>query len=83
MQKNRSPDELMNLVKTLDVNIVQLRPGNWKEEDWKNLLNMRVKFTIFYADTNEDYEKFINKNPYGIFTNFPNKLSKFLELFLG
>ena len=63
MQKYRSPEELMNLVRTLDVKIVQLRPDNWKEVDWKNFLNMSLKFKIFYADTNEDYEKFIIKNP--------------------
>ena len=78
MQKKRTPLESMDLAKELDAGALQLRPNNWNHEDWQELQKSNLRFTIFYADTVENYQKYIEKNPYGIFTNFPNKLRDFL-----
>ena len=78
MQKKRTPVESMDLAKELNAGALQLRPKNWNDEDWLNLQKSNLRYTIFYADTVEDFKKYIEKNPYGIFTNFPNKLKDFL-----
>ena len=79
MQKKRTPKEIINVAKQFNAKFIQLRPANWTEENWKELQESGLLFTIFYADSKEQYEFFSKFNPYGIFTNFPNLLHDFLS----
>ena len=78
MQKKRFPSEAIELALKLEARYLQLRPKLWTEQDWNKLINSNLLFTIFYGDTVSDFEWMIKKKPYGIFTNFPNRLQKFL-----
>ena len=78
MQKRRTPLEAIELALDLKVKCLQLRPRIWTKEDWEKLRNTTLSFTIFYGDTEDEFKWMIEKKPYGIFTNFPNKLTKFL-----
>lgn len=78
MQKKRTPEEIITVAKQLHAKFIQLRPANWTNENWKELQESGLLYTIFYADTKEQYEFFSKLAPYGIFTNFPNRLHDFL-----
>jgi glycerophosphoryl diester phosphodiesterase len=80
MQKKRTPTEIINLTKNLQAGYIQLRPIGWTEEDWISLKMNKIQMTVFYGDTIIEYENFIKKGVYGIFTNFPDKLKDFLQL---
>ena len=77
MQKNRSPKELIQKIKENDIKITQIRPQNWLEQDWNELKSLGIKMTIFYADTPINFQKYLEKNPYGLFTNYPARLKGF------
>ena len=79
MQKKRTPEEIITLAKQLDAKFIQLRPGNWTENNWNELMISGLTITIFYAHNSEQYEYLTKYSPYGIFTNFPNLLHDFLK----
>lgn len=74
MQKKRSPPEIITLAKQLQAKIIQIRPKEWIGSDWNLLKKSDLKFTIFFADTEDEYKRYCALQPYGIFTNYPNKL---------
>lgn len=73
MQKKRTPKETIDLAKTIKAQLVQIRPKSWIDDDWQQLSKSNLKFTIFYTDTEEEFQFYSKRNPYGIFTNFPSK----------
>lgn len=81
MQKKRSPAELFKIVDDYIVEIIQIRWKNWQENDWKELEKRKIVVTTFLADKNEDYAFLCSKNIDGIFTNFPSRLTEFLDNF--
>ena len=83
MQKKRSPAELFNVVDEFTVEIIQIRWKNWQENDWKELEKRKLVVTAFYADKNADYEFLCSKNIDGILTNFPSRLTDFLNNYIA
>lgn len=79
MQKKRTPTEIINLAKQLQAKTIQIRPKNWTENDWTELQHCGLRFTIFFADTEEEYQRYVQLKPYGLFTNYSNKLLAFLK----
>ena len=79
MQKNRTPEEVLTIIRENDVQIAQIRWEKWSEIKWEFLRNQDVKVTVFYADKIEDYVFLLKKEVEGIFTNFPKKLKKYLQ----
>ncbi len=79
MQKKRSPAELFNVVDEFIVEIIQIRWKKWQENDWNELEKRKLVVTAFYADKNADYEFLCSRKVNGIFTNFPSRLTEFLN----
>ncbi len=79
MQKRRAPEEIIKLGNDLQTKLIQIRPVGWSQNDWIGLKQSGLKFTIFYADSEEEFQKYIQLSPYGIFTNYPDKLLTFLN----
>ena len=79
MQKKRTPEEFIELVKSNNLEFAQIRWKNWTEREWKELLSLETKITAFYADEEKEYKILVEKQVYGIFTNFPEKLRKVLN----
>ena len=63
MQRRRTPKEAIILAKDLHAGILQLRPSNWIDDDWTQLTTSRNRFTIFFADTQSDIQKYSQKQP--------------------
>ena len=79
MQKNRTPEEMLELIDSEEIDIAQIRWRNWSEECWKKLMDKEVVVTAFFADEMKEYSFLISKGVDGILTNYPFKLSKFIE----
>ena len=79
MQKKRSPAELFNVVDDYNVEIIQIRWKNWQESDWKELEKRKLVVTAYFADKNAGYEFLCSRKIDGIFTNFPSRLTEFLN----
>ncbi|MFW9930165.1 MAG: glycerophosphodiester phosphodiesterase [Candidatus Thorarchaeota archaeon] len=78
MQKKRSIEEFMNIVKENNIQIAQIRSQSWTSKDIKLLKESGVMIIAFYADYPQQYEVLFQNNIDGIFTNFPIRLGSFL-----
>lgn len=79
MQKKRTPTVAIDLATQLKVKYFQLRYSLWTEEDWNMLLKTDLLFTIFRGDTKEEFRWMVEKKPYGIFTNYADRLIRFIS----
>ena len=79
MQKKRSPAEAIESAQQLKVRYLQLRHPFWTEDDWLRLKDTNLLFTIFYGDTEEEFEWMVKKRPYGIFSNHPDRLRNYIS----
>ncbi|MBY9001273.1 MAG: hypothetical protein KGD64_10185 [Candidatus Heimdallarchaeota archaeon] len=79
MQKNRTPNEVLEEIGKYQIQIVQIRWKNWSEENWVELKQTSMKTTAFFADNDKDFEFLVKKEVNGILTNFPAKLKKYLN----
>ena len=79
MQKQNTPQEFIDLIENKGIEIVQIRWRNWSEKEWSSLLQKKIIVSAFFADDIKEYEFLISKNIDGILTNYPFKLTKFLE----
>ncbi|MFX1512206.1 MAG: glycerophosphodiester phosphodiesterase [Promethearchaeota archaeon] len=77
MQKQRSPNELLNLLEEEDIQLVQIRWRNWQNSEWIKLKESNVLVTAFYADYPNEYEFLCQQRIEGILTNFPSRMSSF------
>ncbi len=79
MQKNKTPEEMLALIDSEGLDIVQIRWRNWTEENWNKLQEKEVVVTVFFADEMKDYSFLVSKQVDGILTNYPFKLARFIE----
>ncbi|MHA2097469.1 MAG: glycerophosphodiester phosphodiesterase [Candidatus Kariarchaeaceae archaeon] len=80
MQKKRSVEEFLTLVKEYKIQFSQIRPAMYKEDDFTQLSKTGTKIIVFYADYPTEWDYFIRNNVSGILTNYPSLLSGYLKL---
>ena len=79
MQKNRTPKEFLKVIEENNIEIGQIRWETWTEEDWLLLKNIECKITASCADELDDFAYLCGKEVDGILTNFPDRLSAYLD----
>jgi glycerophosphoryl diester phosphodiesterase len=79
MQKKRTPREFLNEMLENNPKVGQIRWKNWSEADWLLLENVEFTVTACCADELEEFAYLCGKEIDGILTNFPSKLSAYLD----
>lgn len=79
MQKKRTPSEFISLVEENEIEYSQIRWKTFEDFHWDLLKETGTKITCFYADTESEWKFLMEKNPYGVLTNFPQDFRNFLN----
>ena len=80
MQKNRSVEEMINLISEFDLDIIQVRSQQCLSEDYCTFADLDVEVFVYFADTVQDWMYFSDQPIKGLLTNFPIQMRKFYSL---
>lgn len=80
MQKQRSAEELFEILERNAVNIIQTRAAQFSEEDYLKLENYSVETYVYWADKPDEWDYLLQQPIDGILTNFPSLLKGYLTL---
>ncbi len=79
MQKKRTVDEFLEIVKEYKVEFSQIRWKNFSEKDYKELRETGTKTMVFYSDSPKEWDYLVSQKVDGILTNYPSLLSGYLK----
>ncbi|MCE7737190.1 MAG: hypothetical protein GPJ54_20045 [Candidatus Heimdallarchaeota archaeon] len=79
MQKKRTIEEFLTIVKDYTVEFSQIRWRNFTEKDFIELKETGTKTIVYYADSPKEWDYLITQKVNGILTNYPSLLSGYLK----
>lgn len=79
MQKKRTIEEFLTIVKDYNIEFSQIRWRNFAEKDFKDLKDTGTKTMVYYADSPKEWDYLAAQKVNGILTNYPSLLSGYLK----
>ncbi|MHA2171125.1 MAG: glycerophosphodiester phosphodiesterase [Candidatus Kariarchaeaceae archaeon] len=78
MQKKRTPNEFLDIVKHYKMPYSQIRWRNYTDDDFQKLRDTGTQIMAFYADVSKEWDILVKQKVNGILTNYPSLLKGYL-----